>query len=321
MLTRRHHLLTAADTTPVNVFADRAVGLQRAELVGAHNGSAHMGLGLAQLEHDGRIDLHLHSHEESFYILDGEPVLYLDGRGVRLKPGACGVIPIGVAHAWRTPRPASWIDMRAPRPRDPDQPTDTYVLGPTPEAEPDELDIRDPRNRNLFLLTDSDMDIDRLKTGAPVAAPTVSASMATAALAYSGITVKMLVDQRTDAQLHTMFMVDYQPGAVAHPHDHPFEEAYYMLEGEIDVIADNQRYTLRPGDTFWTATSSIHAFYETKGNHVRWLETSAPGPPNRHSYRFQRDWEYLQEQLGEDAQRQPTGAGGRDRSSSDRATG
>ena len=97
------------------------------------------------------------------------------------------------------------------------------------------------------------MDLDVLKRGAAVGAPTVSASMATAVLAYSGIAVKMLVDQRLDAQLHTMFMVDYQPGAVAHPHDHPFEESYYMLDGEVDVVADGDRHTLRPGDFFWTA--------------------------------------------------------------------
>ena len=81
--------------------------------------------------------------------------------------------------------------------------------------------------------------------------------MATAVLAYSGIAVKMLVDQRLNAQLHTIFMVDYQPGAVAHPHDHPFEESYYMLEGEIDVVADGDRYTLRPGDFFWTAVGCV----------------------------------------------------------------
>jgi quercetin dioxygenase-like cupin family protein len=122
--------------------------------------------------------------------------------------------------------------------------------------------------------------------------------MATAVLAYSGIAVKMLVDQRLDAQLHTMFMVDYQTGAVAHPHDHPFEESYYMLEGEVDVVADGDRYTLRPGDVFWTAVGCVHAFYEVQGGRVRWLETSAPGPPARHSYRFERDWEYLAERIG-----------------------
>ena len=109
------------------------------------------------------------------------------------------------------------------------------------------------------------MDLDVLKRGAAVGAPTVSSSMATAVLAYSGIAVKMLVDQRLDAQLHTMFMVDYQPGAVAHPHDHPFEESYYMLEGEVDVVADGDRYTLRPGDVFWTAAGCVHAFYEVRG--------------------------------------------------------
>jgi quercetin dioxygenase-like cupin family protein len=95
-----------------------------------------------------------------------------------------------------------------------------------------------------------------------------------------------------------MFMVDYQPGAVAHPHDHPFEESYYMLEGEVDVVANGDRYTLRPGDVFWCAVGCVHAFYETQGGRVRWLETSAPGPPARHSYRFERDWDYLAERIG-----------------------
>jgi quercetin dioxygenase-like cupin family protein len=142
------------------------------------------------------------------------------------------------------------------------------------------------------------MDVDNLKVGAPVDQPTVSASMATALLAYSGIAVKMLVDSRLDAHLHTMFMVQYQPGGVAQPHDHPFEESYYMLEGEIDVVADGERYTLTPGDAFWTGVGCVHAFYNPSGMGVRWLETSAPGPPAAHSYRFERDWDYLGARLG-----------------------
>jgi quercetin dioxygenase-like cupin family protein len=220
-------------------------------------------------------------------------VLFLEDHAVRLRPGACGAIPVGVTHAWKSDEPARWIEMMSPRPRAATEPPDTFFVGPAPDTEPVALDVRDPRNRNLFLLTPGDMDLDRLKRGASVDEPTVSASMATAALAYSGITVKMLVDKRLDAQLQTMFMVGYEPGAVAHPHDHPFEESYVMLEGEVDVVADGTRYTLRPGDVFWTGVGCIHAFYETRGNTVLWLETSAPGPPDRHSYRFERDWEYL----------------------------
>ncbi|MEN3343086.1 MAG: hypothetical protein V7644_2490 [Actinomycetota bacterium] len=293
-----YRLVRREDMELSGALAGRSSGLTTCRLVGGALGSTHMALTLVSLA-EGHVDAHLHSYETSFYVLEGRPVLYLDGDGIELEPGACGVLPVGVPHAFRCDNAARWIEMAAPRPR-PDG-SDTFFLGPAPEAPARPLDVRDPRNKNLFLLTEGEMDVDRLKVGAAVAAPTVSASMATAVLAYSGIAVKMLVDQRLDAQLHTMFMVDYQPGAVAHPHDHPFEEAYYMLDGEVDVVADGDRHTLRPGDAFWTAAGCVHAFYETRGGRVRWLETSAPAPPPRHSYRFERDWDYLAERLASGA--------------------
>jgi quercetin dioxygenase-like cupin family protein len=290
-------LIRREDIELTGALPDRSHGLTRALLLGGHTGSTHTGLMLVELT-SGHVDTHLHSFESSFYVLAGEPALYFDGHGVELRPGACGAIPVGVAHAWRSAGTSRWIEMASPRPRPAGaQPSDTFFLGPAPDDMPLALDLRDPRNRNLFLLGDDDMNLDRLREGATVAAPTVSASMSTAALAYSGITVKMLVDKRLDAQLHTMFMVGYRPGGIAHPHDHPFEESYYMLDGEIDVVADGERHTLRPGDTFWTGVGCIHAFYETKGGTALWLETSAPGPPDRHAYRFDRDWDYLAEQL------------------------
>jgi quercetin dioxygenase-like cupin family protein len=148
------------------------------------------------------------------------------------------------------------------------------------------------------------MDVDNLKVGAPVDAPTVSASMATALLAYSGIAVKMLVDQRLGAALHTMFMVEYQPGGVAQPHDHPLEETYYILEGEVEAMADGDVFTLGPGDVFWTGVGCVHAFNNRSTGRVRWLETQSPQPPANHSYRFNRDWDYLDRQLAETG---PTG--------------
>jgi quercetin dioxygenase-like cupin family protein len=295
-----HVLVRREDIRLEPALPEHSAGLVRAVLLGGHNGTTHTGLTLVELA-DGYVDCHVHSYESSFYVFEGEPTLYLGDAAILLKPGACGAIPVGAPHAWRSEAKARWIEMASPRPRGPDEPPDTFFVGPAPETEPVPLDVRDPRNRNLFLLSPSDMDLDRLKRGAPVDEPTVSASMATAALAYSGITVKMLVDKRLDAQLQTMFMVGYQPGAVAHPHDHPFEESYVMLEGDVDVVADGTRYTLRPGDVFWTGVGCIHAFYETRGNTVLWLETSAPGPPDRHSYRFARDWEYLAARLEQEA--------------------
>jgi quercetin dioxygenase-like cupin family protein len=291
-----YRLVRREDVELAPALPGHSIGLTTCRLVGGTLGSTHMAVTLVSLM-DGHVDEHLHSFETSFYVLEGEPILYLEGRGVQLEPGACGAIPVGAPHAFRGS--GLWIEMASPRPRV--DGSDTFFLGPAPDGDASPLDARDPRNHNLFLMRDGEMDLDRLKSAQAMGAPAVSGSMATALLAYSGIQVKMLVDQRLDAQLHTMFMVHYEPGAAANPHDHPFEESYYMLDGEVDVVADGDRYTLRPGDVFWTGSGCVHAFYEMQGKTVQWLETSAPGPPARHSYRHQRDWDYLAERLSSEA--------------------
>jgi quercetin dioxygenase-like cupin family protein len=293
-----HHYLPAAAIKLLPAYAGNSSSFSRCSVVNGAAGSVHMGVGLCALEAGGRIDSHIHSFEESFYITEGEPTLILDGRGYKLMPGSCGLIPVGVPHAWLAPEQgtARWIDMNAPQPRV-DEAEDTFFLGPPTGTQMLELDIRDPRSRHLFRMAESDIVLDNLKRGAGVNAPTVSASMSTALLAYSGIALKMLVDQRLDAQLHTMFMIEYQPGGVAQPHDHPMEESYIILDGEVEAVGDGKRYTLRKGDVFWTGVGCTHAFYNTSDRTVRWLETQSPQLPGRHGYRFNRDWDYLKEKL------------------------
>ena len=72
----------------------------------------------------------------------------------------------------------------------------------------------------------------------------VTASMRTALLVYGGINVKMMVDSDLGAQLSTMFMVQYDPDGATGPHDHPFEETYFFLEGR--GRGDLRRQTCRP---------------------------------------------------------------------------
>jgi quercetin dioxygenase-like cupin family protein len=280
-------------------LGDHVHGLARATLVGRHVGSVHTGFALVELAADGRVDTHVHSTEQSFYVLSGNPTLCVEGRAYRLAPGECGLLPVGVPHAWsnHSGDDARWLEVNAPAPRL-SGPPDTFWTGePIPHDEGDTVDVRDPRTRTFFRLGPGEMDIENPKIGAAVDAPTVSASMATALLAYSGIAVKMLVDQRLGAALHTMFMVEYQPGGVAQPHDHPLEETYYVLEGEVEAMADGKTFTLAPGDVFWTGVGCVHAFYNRGDGRVRWLETQSPQPPANHSYRFNRDWDYLAEQL------------------------
>ena len=294
-----HHLLRAGQVKLSRAYVGNSENFSRCTLSGRPNGAVHVAVGLCALKAGGAIDLHVHSYEEIFYILEGSPVLVLDGRGFPLFPGACGVVPVGVPHTWHgaADNDARWLEVLAPPPREGNLPDDTFFLGPVRGYRRTEIDIRDPRSRHFFRFDEREMVLDNLKTAAAIGAPAVSASMATALLAYSGIAVKMLVDQRLDAALATLFMVEYQPGGAAHLHDHPLEEAYFMLEGELEAVADDVRYTLHPGDLLWTGAGSIHAFYNTSGRRVRFLETQSPQPPARHSYRFNRDWDYLKQKL------------------------
>ena len=108
-----HHVLRADEIRPQPGYPGASSGFARSSLVDAAAGSVHMAVGLCALDGDGSVDEHLHSFEESFYVLEGSPVLALDGRSYLLRPGACGVVPVGVRHAWvgRAGEKARWIDM------------------------------------------------------------------------------------------------------------------------------------------------------------------------------------------------------------------
>ena len=283
-------------------FEAHSAGFRRQSLLNGTHGSVHTSVGACALDSGGEVGAHLHSFEESFYVLAGNPVLDVGGESVELAPDQCGLLPVGTTHAWRNPggAPARWLEVQAPRAREDEEPAppDTFFVDQQPGGAARAVDLRDPRNQRFFRLDASQMNVDALKLGSQVGAPQVSASMATALLAYSGIAVKMLIDERLGAALHTMFMVEYQPGGVAHPHDHPLEEAYVILEGEVVAEAAGERFTLRPGDFLWTGAGCVHAFYNETETSVRWLETSAPQPPARNSYRFNRDWDYLAERPG-----------------------
>ena len=187
--------------------------------------------------------------------------------------------------------------MHAPQPRMNGNADDTFFIGPPAKETTEQLDIRDPRSRHLFRVADSDIELESLRVGARVDAPTVSASMATALLAYSGIAVKMLVDQRLDAQLSTMFLVEYQPGEWRIPTTILSKSPISCSKGRLKPSRMARSTCCARGDIMWTGVGCVHAFYNKSNRTVRWLETQSPQPPARHSYRFNRDWEYLKEKL------------------------
>lgn len=279
-------------------FAGRSKGYGRDPVVAEASGSVQMGFEVARLEAGGHVDTHVHSFEETVYVDEGELTLDTPEGSFLLVAGDYALLPVGMTHALRnvSAAPVAFSEMKAPMPRERFD-FDTQFPAPLPASDPVPIDVRDPRNRYFGHIEPENMEPTK-QTQDRLA---LSASMRTALLVYSGISVKMMIDSDLGADLSTMFMVQYEQGGFAGAHDHPLEEAYQILEGEVEATFDGTTYQLGPGDVAWAGVGCVHAFRNIGDGIVRWLETQAPQPPPRHSYRFARDWAYLENSLATEA--------------------
>ena len=108
-----HHVVRAEEITYKPAYPRHSAGYKRHATVDRSTGSTHTGMGLCSLASGGRVDLHVQSFEEYFYITHGEPTLLLDGVGYPLLPGSCGVVPVGAPHAWLGPASGTATDGMA----------------------------------------------------------------------------------------------------------------------------------------------------------------------------------------------------------------
>jgi mannose-6-phosphate isomerase-like protein (cupin superfamily) len=295
--------------TPSTGWASEATGYRRSIAVGEDDHAVHTGFLISELAAGGSIPWHVHSFEESFYVVGGTGVIDTAEGSFRVSEGGYGVVPIAMPHRWRNDgdHPVRWAEMQAPQPRAAYQDDTFLVMRPelvegrastgavlsSSEGSARVVDVRDPRNRYFGKITPSQMDPAKQSQDLLE----VTASMRTALLVYGGINVKMMVDSDLGAQLATMFMVQYDPDGATGPHDHPFEETYFFLEGQAEATFDGKPVVLGAGDIAWAGVGCPHSFRNLGGGSLRWLETQAPQPPPRYSYRFARDWDYLREVL------------------------
>ena len=256
------------------LYESHSSGFRRATFVDRAMGSVHMGVGVCFLAPGGSIGPHLHSFEESFYVLEGSVSAQIGGESRTLGPGDFGLIPTGAVHSWRnaSDRTVRWLEMQAPQPRPVEYGRDTFFRqeagqGPAP----------------LF----GHFDESQLpRPGAP--------SQMEGFNPTTGVAIKMFVDRSFGAIHQSLFLIQYMPGAKIDPHDHTFEESYLIVGGRVRGTADGQSYDLGPGDVIWTGVGCIHTFENVGTEPVRWIETQAPLPPAREIFRFERDWAHLE---------------------------
>ena len=268
------------------LFAGRDQGYTRASLVDHALGSVLTGLSICELAPGGTLDPHVHAFEEGFYVLSGEAVYAINDQAYRLKAGDYGVAKVGALHAWRNTgnAPVRWLQMNAPQPKPAGKERDTFFQkgGKAPsDAKP--LDVNDLRG-NLLGHFDETM------------IPPVGQRTNVAA-GLEGVFLKWMIDENFGSRHHRMLFIEYQPGVSIGLHDHTFEEAYFLLSGEVQGVLDGETYLARPGDVLWTSVGCVHSFANVGNQPVRWLETFAPIPPAENVFRFMRDWEKRAQEL------------------------
>jgi quercetin dioxygenase-like cupin family protein len=265
---------------PHPTYANRGTGYTEAALVNHTSGSVHTGLSVSELAPGGSLAPHVHSYEESFYLISGQPVVGVNDQTYLLRPGDYGVMKVGTPHAWRNTgsTPARWLQMAAPQPKPQGQERDTFFIkGAQPPSQGSPLDLNDLQGNLL-----SHFDVSQIPAGD---------EGRIVAGGLKGVFLKWLIDEKFGAKHHRLLFIEYLPGVGIGLHDHTYEEAYFILSGEVEATMDGKRYLAKPGDVLWTSVGCVHAFKNVGTEPVRWLETFSPQPPTENVFRFMAEWE------------------------------
>lgn len=247
-------------------FDGYSEGYREAELVGAASGSRHTYLVVAELAGGGHVGRHAHTHEEAFFVLEGAVELTREGSRSEFERGGFGLVGVGETHAWRNTEaaPARWVSMNAPLPLD-DDPTFDLDDDADRAAAPALVD----HVRGITLVPVDERGVGGYRPGD-----------------MTGVSIDWLVDDALGADLLKLFMVRYGPGGGMGRHEHPVEESYLVLTGEVHCTADAVEMDLGPGDFLWTGVGCVHSFENRTREEVIWIETQAPQPPRNHPVRF-----------------------------------
>jgi len=271
----------SALVTPA-VFNGHSQGYGAVSLIDNGTGSVHTGLSVNELAAGGLIHPHVHSFEEGFYVLSGEAIVTIASASYRLGPGDYAAVKVGTPHGWRAVQPVRWLQMAAPQPKPVGAERDTFFprVSDLDEAVPSEaaaLDLGDLKGNLLG-------HFDATQIPPPGERKNVVAGL-------EGVFLKWMIDEDFGARHHRMLFIEYQPGVGIGLHDHTFEEAYFILSGEVEATLDGKTYTVKAGDFVWTGVGCVHAFRNASSAPVRWLETFSPQPPREDVFRFMAAWD------------------------------
>ena len=117
-----------------------------------------------------------------------------------------------------------------------------------------------------------------------------------------GMPMRFLCDSRETEGAWSLFEEDIPLGMGPPPHRHNWDEAYYVLEGEVDFEIDGEPLKIRAGDFARLPANTIHGFKGASAAGARVLIFAAPG----HSSEFFEELNSEVRSLPEDLKKLPT---------------
>jgi len=256
-------------------YDGHAGGLGRADLIGRAEGSVHMGFRIVELAPGGHVDACIHSFEKGIFVTEGEVELNRNGELFALAHHDFALVPIGIPHSFRNTGPARvrFIEKCAPRPKEADEWRDSFFVAPL-GRDGDPAPATAPLKRMV-----GHFDPAQLPPGARVDSH------------MWGWSKKLLIDKALGAHQFDLFIIEFDQGGQTSEHDHNFEEAYFVLDGEVTFTAEGSEYVLRPGTIAWSGVGAPHGFYMNRGTACRWLEVMSPQPPIQYGNRRMAAWD------------------------------
>lgn len=256
------------------------------QLVGVDQGAVHLDVSLVTLAPGQGTSPVVNAHEESFFVMEGRAVLQVEGQLHDLGVDDFGYIPVAVAHRWqnRNDQPATYLRVRSPQPRDFGiDPRDAELADLDPTVTPSVVDPSDPASRLV-----GHYDEDSLPSPGPLQMKGFRSGTA------RNVGLWMLVDEVVGAVHHTLFMVQFSPTGqtvtLGGQHYHPFEEIYFIVEGEAIAHLEDESIPVGVGDVVFAGVNSLHGFSNQTDDRVRWIEAQSPAPPTAGAFFFPSQW-------------------------------
>ena len=97
------------------------------------------------------------------------------------------------------------------------------------------------------------------------------------ALNVLGMPLRFLCDSRETGGAWSLFEEDVPLGMGPPPHRHDWDEAYFILEGEVDFEIDGEPVHSKAGDFNYMPRNTVHAFKGASSSAARVLIFAAPG--------------------------------------------